>query len=183
MKIKGFTTLFGPNVHSDKPLLGMLLNLEEYAERPSNTLPGFAERLAQRLPGLIEHRCSPGHRGGFLERLAEGTYLGHVCEHVALELSENAGCSRHFGRTVSTEKPEVYLVLVAYKTPGAMRVLLEGAVALVQAVIDDRPFDIAPVIAEAKREESREALGPSTQCIVDAALARGIPVRRRKNSL
>src|SRR3954469_10681376 len=157
MKIKGFTTLFGPNVHSDKPLLGMLLDLEEYAERPSNTLPGFPARLQQRLPGLIEHRCSPGHRGGFLERLPEGTYLGHICEHVALELSEAAGFPCHFGRTVSTESPSVYLVLVAYKTECAMRVLLEGAVALVQAVIADQPFDIEAVIATAREEDSREA--------------------------
>jgi cyanophycin synthetase len=183
MKIEGFTTLFGPNVYSTKPLLGMYLDLDEYATRPSSTLPGFPERLAARLPGLIEHRCSRGYRGGFLERLAEGTYLGHICEHVALELSEAAGIPVHFGRTVSTTSPSVYLVLVAYKCEAAMRVLLEGAVTLVQAVIDDRWFDVRDVIEEARSRASAEALGPSTQCIVDAALARGIPVRRRRNSL
>jgi cyanophycin synthetase len=183
MKIQGFTTLFGPNAHTEKPLLGMFLDLEDYAERPSSTFPGFPERLYARLPGLIEHRCSPGHRGGFLERLAEGTYLGHICEHVTLELSDAAGIPVHFGRTVSTQSPSVYLVLVAYETEGAMRVLLEGSVALVQAVIDDRPFDIDALVAVARERAAHEALGPSTQCIVNAAIARGIPVRRRKGSL
>lgn len=183
MKIQGFTSLFGPNVYSDKPLLGMYFDLEDYAERPSSTFPGFPQRLAARLPGLIEHRCSPGHRGGFLARLAEGTYMGHICEHVALELSELAGVSVFFGRTVSTDEPTVYLVLVAYKTERAMRLLLEAAVGLVQAVIDDRPFDIEKVVREARELACEEALGPSTQCIVEAALARGIPVRRRQSCL
>src|SRR5688572_21639588 len=156
MKVQGFTTLFGPNVYSVKPLLGMFLDLQEYAERPSSTFPGFPERLAARLPGLIEHRCSPGHRGGFLERLSEGTYMGHICEHVALELSEAAGIGMHFGRTVSTASPSVYLVLVAYKTEGAMQRLLEGAVALVQAVIDDRPFDIETLVNEARELSCHE---------------------------
>src|SRR3954465_10885445 len=158
MKIQGFTTVFGPNAYSEKPLVGMDLDLEDYAERPSNTFPGFPERLAERLPGLIEHRCTPGHRGGFLERLRTGTYMGHICEHVALELSDGAGIPVHFGRTVSTSSPTVYLVLVTYASEEAMRSLLGGAVEFVQAVIDDRPFDLTPIITRARYAAQGEAL-------------------------
>ena len=183
MKIRGFRSLFGPNVHSDKPLIGMLLDLEDYAERPSSTFPGFPQRLAARLPGLIEHRCSRDRRGGFLERLHEGTYLGHVCEHVALEFSELAGIPVHFGRTVSTELDHVYLVLVAFENEAAMHRLLEASVAFVQAAIDDQPFDLTPLIDAARDDVTRTAMGPSTRCIVEAARARGIPTRPLKDCL
>jgi cyanophycin synthetase len=183
MTIEGFRTLLGPNIYTEKPLIGMRLNLGEYAERPSSTLPGFPERLVQRLPALIEHRCSRGYRGGFVERLHEGTYLGHIIEHVALELSEEAGIPEHFGRTVSTETEGVYLVLVAYQNEAGMRRLLEGAVDLVQSVIDDVPFDRERLVEEARQLAAATALGPSTQAIVDAALSRRIPVRQRKDCL
>jgi hypothetical protein len=72
---------------------------------PSNTLPGFNERLTAWLPGLIEHRCGVGERGGFLERLRDGTWAGHILEHVVLELQNLAGMKTGFGKTRSTGDP------------------------------------------------------------------------------
>src|SRR3954468_1726647 len=138
MKICDFKNIFGPNIYSERPLLAMRLDLEDYAERPSSTFPGFPDRLVARPPELIQPRCSRGYRGGFVERLHEGTYLGHIIEHVALELSDAAGIPVHFGRTVSAEVDGVYWVLVAYQSEEAMRRMLEGATDFVQSVIDDR---------------------------------------------
>src|SRR4051812_49075043 len=91
MRIERIRTLAGPNVYTYRPALLMRLDLEDLAERESRELPGFNERLLELLPGLHEHACGKGYRGGFVERLREGTYFGHVVEHVAIELTNAAG--------------------------------------------------------------------------------------------
>ena len=113
MKILKTLTLRGPNYWSIryKKLIVMRLDLEDLAERPSNEIPGFYEGLVGVLPSLIEHFCSPGHRGGFLERVIEGTDLGHIIEHIALELQELSGMTAGFGRTRETATPGVYKVV------------------------------------------------------------------------
>src|ERR687886_445158 len=98
MRVDKIRALAGPNVYSYHPVLVMRLELEELAEVASTEIEGFIERLLTELPGLGEHRCSRGHRGGFCERLREGTYFAHIVEHVALELSEPVGIGVGFGR-------------------------------------------------------------------------------------
>ena len=110
MRILKILTLRGPNYWSIRrhKLIVMRLDLEELAEKPSNEIPGFYEGLVETLPSLEAHFCSPGCRGGFLMRVREGTMMGHIVEHVALELQELAGMPAGFGRTRETSTPGTY---------------------------------------------------------------------------
>src|SRR3954470_17210091 len=145
MKILDIRTLAGPNVYSHNPALVMKLDLEELAGKESCDLPGFTDRLLQCLPGMTEHYCSLGRAGGFVERLREGTYFGHVVEHVALELTDKVGISVNRGKTVFAGQPGVYLVGVTYKSESGM-----VAVELVQALVAGTPYDLEPKWAEAR---------------------------------
>ena len=117
MQILEIKVLRGPNYWSVRrpKLIQMKLDLEEMEERPTNKIPGFAERLKELIPTLYEHRCSEGVAGGFFSRVEEGTWMGHVIEHIALEIMTLAGMDCGFGRTRSTgEKPGVYYVIFDY---------------------------------------------------------------------
>jgi cyanophycin synthetase len=142
---------------------------------PSNTIPGFYERLSTWLPTLVEHRCSPGVRGGFLMRLQEGTWPGHILEHVTLELQNLAGMPGGFGKARETPIRGVYKVIVRAWHEDVTRAALFAARDLVMAAIEDRPFDIPATIEHLRGLVEKHCLGPSTACIVDAATDRGIP--------
>src|ERR1039457_715404 len=86
MQIRKILSLVGPNIWANYPVLEAWVDLGHFETKPSNTLPGFVDRLTAWLPSMIEHRCSEGVRGGFFMRLRDGTWLGHVLEHVTLEL-------------------------------------------------------------------------------------------------
>jgi cyanophycin synthetase len=178
MKIEGIRTLSGPNVWLHRPVLVMLLDLEALTERESRELPGFNERLLEALPGIHEHHCAKGRPGGFVERLRDGTYFGHIVEHVALELSEAAGIPVNFGKARYAGRPGLYNVIVEYKSEAGMRYLLRAAVELIEAFIGGVQFPLAERIEEARRIVRRTELGPSTRSIVDAATARNIPWTR-----
>jgi cyanophycin synthetase len=153
----------------------MKLNLEGLTDTESRDISGFNERLISLLPGLCEHRCSRDRRGGFIERLCEGTYFAHIIEHVALELSEGAGISVGFGRARYAGTPGSYNVIVTYKSEQGMRYLLETAVELVGALVKGEEFPLKERLNEARRIVADVELGPSTRAIVDAATRRGIP--------
>src|SRR3954464_10104845 len=124
MKIQNIRTITGPNVYSHQPVLVMKLDLQDLAGKESYEMPGFIDRLLALLPGIHEHYCSLGRPGGFVERLREGTWFGHIVEHVALEVSESAGIPVNRGKTVSTDTPGTFLVAVTYKSEAGMRALL-----------------------------------------------------------
>lgn len=176
MKIESIRTLAGPNVFSYRPVLMMRLDLEELFERESCQFDSFNQRLVTLLPGLKTHHCSLGRPGGFVTRLQEGTYFGHIVEHVALELTDVAGIGAIHGKTRHDEG-RVYNVVIEYKAERAATYLLEQAVDLVQAVLENRPFDLKPVLQHAKQLVADWEPGPTTRAIMDAAEKRGIPVR------
>ncbi|HEX8709299.1 MAG TPA: cyanophycin synthetase [Pyrinomonadaceae bacterium] len=178
MRVDKIRTLAGPNIYNHKPVLVMRLDLGQLAETESSQVPGFNERLLALLPGLQEHHCSKGRPGGFIERLADGTYFGHTVEHVALELSEMAGVPVYYGKTLYADEPGYYNVVVAYKAERGMRFLLGVAVELVDALVGDEPYPLAEKLEEARRLIARTELGPSTRAIVEAARRRGIPTFR-----
>ncbi|WP_437810039.1 cyanophycin synthetase [Sorangium sp. So ce1078] len=178
MRIITIRTLQGPNVFASWPVLRMTLDLEDLAETSSAEVPHFVDRLLALLPGLAEHHCSRGKPGGFVERLREGTYWGHIIEHVALQLSEPAGIAVTYGKTVYAGAPGVYDVVVEFENEAAMRILLEAAFELVTALLEGKPFDVDAKIAEAARVAEETALGPSTRAVVKAAEKRGIPWSR-----
>lgn len=180
MKILRTQTLRGPNywsIRRDK-LIVMRLDLEELAEKPSNEIPGFYEGLIDVLPSLVEHYCSPGHRGGFFERVRTGTYMGHIIEHIALELQELAGTPVGFGRTRGTSTPGVYNVVFEYVDEQAGRYAGRAAVRLCQSIVDTGTYskeELAQDLADLRDLCNNAALGPSTETIVKEAQARNIP--------
>lgn len=170
--------LRGPNIWTYRPVLEAWVDIGELEDYPSNTIPGFYERLTEWLPTLIEHRCSPGVRGGFLARLKEGTWPGHILEHVTLELQNLAGLRGGFGKARETSKRGVYKVVVRAWQEQVTRTALNEARDLVMAAIEDRPFDVSATVAKLRSLVDRHCLGPSTACIVDAADDRDIPYIR-----
>ncbi|MFN9673018.1 MAG: cyanophycin synthetase [Microcystis sp.] len=180
MKILRTQTLRGPNywsIRRDK-LIVMRLDLEDLAEKPSNEIPGFYEGLIDVLPSLVEHYCSPGYRGGFFERVRTGTYMGHIIEHIALELQELAGTPVGFGRTRSTSTPGVYNVVFEYVEEQAGRYAGRAAVRLCQSLVDTGTYpkeELAQDLADLRDLCNNAALGPSTETIVKEAQARNIP--------
>ncbi len=180
MRILKTQTLRGPNYWSIRrqKLIVMRLDLEDVAEKPSNEIPGFYEGLEKTLPSLYEHFCSRDHRGGFLERVKEGTYLGHIIEHVALELQELAGMPVGFGRTRQTSEPGVYNVVFEYVDEQTGRYAGRAAVRLCQSIIDTGIYSSAELdqdLADLRDLRSNTALGPSTDAIIKEAEARNIP--------
>jgi cyanophycin synthetase len=178
MRIERIRTLAGPNVYTYRPALLMRLDLEVLAERESRELSGFNERLLELLPGLHEHTCGKGYPGGFVERLREGTYFGHVVEHVAIELTTPAGVPVAHGKTRYAGTPGVYNVVVEYKAETATEYLLRVAVELVEALIRGEAYPLEEKLREARSLVARYELGPSTRAIVDAASRRNIPFFR-----
>jgi cyanophycin synthetase len=177
MKIESIRTLPGPNVFSYRPVLLMRLELGDLFERESREFAGFNQRLLNLVPQLQTHHCGLGRPGGFVTRLEEGTYFGHIVEHVALELTDLAGIGANHGKTRHDEG-RVYNVVIEYKAERAATYLLERAVELVEALIEDRPFDLQPVLDHAKELTAVWEPGPTTRAIMDAAEKRGIPCRR-----
>jgi cyanophycin synthetase len=178
MEFRKVLVLRGPNYWANFPVLEAWVDLGELRDSSSDELPGFNERLMRWLPTMIEHRCSIGHRGGFFERLRRGTYQAHILEHVALELQSLAGDEVGFGRTRETAEDGVYKVALEYLEEEVGRRSLEVARDLCLAAVYDRPFDVAAAVKELRLLGEQVRLGPSTRSIVDAAIARGIPVRR-----
>jgi len=168
-------SLRGPNMWTYRPVLEAWVDIGELEDFPSNTIPGFYERLSTWLPTLIEHRCSPGVRGGFLQRLKEGTWPGHILEHVTLELQNLAGMPGGFGKARETPVRGVYKVIVRAWHEEVTRAALFTARDLVMAAIEDRPFDVPAAVDNLRRLVDDHCLGPSTACIVDAADDRDIP--------
>ncbi len=188
MRILEIKVLKGPNYWSIRrpKLIQMKLDLEELEQRPTNHIHGFRSRLEKLFPSLYEHRCSVGEPGGFFQRVDEGTWMGHVIEHIALELQTLAGMDTGFGRTRTPEgeKEGVYYVVFSYLEEDAGVYAAKAAVRIAQALVDEKEYDLAEDIQRLREIREDTRLGPSTGCIVDEAAKRGIPyIRLNKQSL
>lgn len=170
--------LRGPNIWTYRPAVEALIDIGTLEDCPSHTLPGFNERLLAWLPGLVEHHCGVGYRGGFVERLRDGTWPGHIMEHVALELQTMAGMPLGFGKARSTEQRGVYKVVIRTQQEEVGRQALYSARDLVMAAIRGETFDVTARVQEIKALIDEYALGPSTASIVAAAAQRRVPAIR-----
>ena len=172
--------LRGPNIWTYRPVIEAVIDIGELEDYPSNTLPGFVDRLKGFLPSLVEHRCSYGERGGFLRRLDEGTWPGHILEHVSLELQNLAGMPGGFGKARETSIRGVYKVVIRAWHEEVTRACLEAGRELVLAAIHDTTFDVDANVERLRDMAERKLLGPSTGCIVEEATskARRIPAIR-----
>ena len=178
MNIEGIQVLSGPNYWSLRPCIQMRLDIGELEEKPTNKLDQFYERLKKTLPSLYEHRCSVGTAGGFFERVKDGTWMGHVVEHVALELQTLAEMDTGFGRTRETQTAGVYNVVFSYVVSEVGRRAAKLSVKFCENLIDDEDPKLNDIILELKELREEYKMGPSTSSIVDEAVKRGIPFFR-----
>ncbi|TBW26791.1 cyanophycin synthetase [Gramella sp. KN1008] len=177
MRIKEITATRGPNYWSVRRhrLIIMVLDLEEMEHYPSNEIEGFNGRLKKLLPGLVEHQCSVGKYGGFFIRLEKGTWMGHVIEHIALEIQSMAGMDTSFGRTRGYGEKGVYHVVFEYTDENAGRYAARAAVEICEALINGETYDLDNDIQILKEHNKNGKLGPSTESIIKEAECRGIP--------
>jgi cyanophycin synthetase len=187
MRILDRSVYVGPSLHAHFPVIKLDLDLGELEAWPTGRLGAtFVDGLAAALPGLSEHGCSYRVPGGFLRRMREddGTWLGHVLEHVAIELQNIAGEEVTFGKTRSAGSPGVYTVVYEYAQRDEGIAAGELALRLLCSLLPAslRPADAVPEgwnWPEARDEfirfAQRRALGPSTASLVKAAESRGIP--------
>ncbi|MFN4199531.1 MAG: cyanophycin synthetase family protein, partial [Flavobacterium sp.] len=186
MKILKIQALRGPNIWSvqRKKLIQMRLDLEEMEQFPTNKIDGFRERIEAMFPTMIEHRCSEGVRGGFFMRIDRGTWMGHVIEHIALEIQTLAGMETGFGRTRETKTPGVYNVVFSYVEENVGLFAAESSVRIAEALIAGTDYDLEADIQKMREIRERVRLGPSTGSIVEEAVSRDIPwIRLGTNSL
>ena len=176
----------GANVWSYDRSIHLVVDLGSLEEFPTNTLPGFTDELLRLLPGLREHSCSRGRRGGFVERLNEGTWLGHVTEHVALALQQTVGHDIRRGKTrqVKGERGR-YNIIFGYVDEQVGLAASKLAVRLVNDLVrHDAEFDFEQELESFILRAERTAFGPSTQAIIDEAVSRDIPwIRLNQHSL
>ncbi|MGH2526849.1 MAG: cyanophycin synthetase, partial [Actinomycetota bacterium] len=175
----------GPNYWSYEPCVRLLVDLGVLEEWPSNTIEGFVDGLLEMLPGVGEHSCSLGRRGGFRERLAEGTWLGHVAEHVAIELQRESGAHVYRGKTRSAGESGRYNVIYGYWEERVGVASGELAVRIVNHLVEPEDgFDFLAELEKLILLAERRAFGPSTQAILDEAASRRIPfIRLNEQSL
>ncbi len=176
----------GPNYWSVRrhKLIVMVLDLEEMEEKPSNKIKGFSERLKAMFPSMYSHRCSEGCEGGFFMRVDEGTWMGHIIEHIALEIQTLAGMDTGFGRTRGYGEEGVYSVVFSYIEEDVGRFAAKSAVSICESLISGEEYDLEADIQQMREIREDVRLGPSTGSIIEEATRRGIPwIRLNKYSL
>lgn len=184
MEILKIRAMRGPNVWSvyRKKLIYMKLDLGKYENFPTNKIHGFEQALESLMPTLQSHRCSEDKEGGFLLRVHDGTWLGHVIEHVAIELQTLAGMECGFGRTRSTDVTGVYHIVFDYIIENAGIYAAEAACRLVEKLVAGDKYDIEVDIKVLQRIYSREQYGPTSMSLIQEAEKRDIPYTRLNNN-
>ena len=176
MYIEDIRAFLGRNIYTRNPCILMRLNLQNWAGISTDKVPGFTETLLHVIPELKEHYCSPGRPGGFVERMEEGTFFGHVIEHTAIELQRRAGYSINFGKTRGTEDPEIYEVVFGCEVKEVGAAAGTMAVELVKSILEDKDYPLEEKLQELNGIAERYDYGPSTKAVIKAAYRKGIPV-------
>jgi len=185
MEIREIQAIEGANAFSHRPIIRAVVDLQEWTERFSHELGDFRFRLVEKLPTLADHYCSRGKLGGFIERLQEGTLIGHVIEHVTIDLLTQAGQTIKYGKTMAIiEEPGVYEIIFNYEAKEGAVEAFRQAFNLVNTLLNQGEFDVSQAVNHIKDVMAEYELGSSTKVIVDACQERGIPVHRlNENSL
>ena len=186
MDIRSINAMRGPNYWSVRrhKLIVMVLDLQEMEAYPSNKIEGFSDRLKAMFPSMYSHRCSEGCEGGFFMRVDEGTWMGHIIEHIALEIQTLAGMDTGFGRTRGYGEEGVYSVVFSFIEESVGRYAAKMAVDICEALIKGEAYDMTDDIQKMRELREDDRLGPSTGSIIEEAQARGIPwIRLNKYSL
>ena len=175
LRILRVNFLRGPNMWTYRSVLEVWLDLGELEQFPTNTLPGFTDRLLAILPGVADHHCGVGEKGGFLQRLQGGTWMGHVLEHVVIEVLDQAGMPTAFGQTRETSTSGVYRMVFRARDEQVARQALSVGHDIVRAALQGRPFELKPALDALREKIDQVYLGPSTAHIVACATDREIP--------
>ncbi|HVA85224.1 MAG TPA: hypothetical protein VNF73_02775, partial [Candidatus Saccharimonadales bacterium] len=188
LRILETRVLRGPNYWAREPVVRLLVDLGTLEAFPSSTIPGFVDRLVELMPTLEDHACSVGRRGGFVMRLREGTWAGHVAEHIALELQNLAGTEVRHGKTRSAGATGRYNVIYEFREEQVGLEAGRMAVDLVNHLVapedPTHAFDLSDALERLIRLAERLAFGPSTQALIDEAVSRDIPyIRLDRHSL
>jgi len=195
MKFLEKRSYVGPNLYANFPVIRFELDIGVLEENPSAEIDGFVDRLVAAIPSLYEHGCSYGSNGGFLKRMREdrGTWMGHIFEHVAIELQNLVGSSVTFGKTRGTGEIGIYNVVYEYEDEWVGNRAGELALKLLHSLLpkelcdgahQDVDFDFQESLDRFILRTERRALGPSTGSLVKAAEKRGIPwIRLNEYSL
>jgi cyanophycin synthetase len=185
LKIVETRVFRGPNYWSYEPAIKLIVDLGVLEEFPSNTIPGFVDGLLDLVPEVAHHSCGTGRPGGFEKRLREGTWLGHVAEHVALQLQREAGTEVGRGKTRSTGEPGRYHVVYSFGEESVGVAAGRLSIRVVNHLVTQDPeFDFRTEFEKLVLLAERAAFGPSTQAILDEAALRDIPyIRLNEQSL
>ena len=185
MKLEETRVYRGPSPYGYRPVIRLTLDLEELEAFPSDKIPGFVDRLLADVPTLEEHGCSYGERGGFIKRLREGTWFGHIAEHVAIELQCLAGTPVTYGKTRSAGRDGLYHVIYSFEEEQVGKRAGDLALRYLRSILpEDFAAKLAPSVdyraelEELVRLAERVALGPSTRSLVEEAKRRDIPTLR-----
>ncbi len=168
----------GANYFSWGPVVVFSLDLGEFDEVFTNTIPNFSQTLMRLLPSMHEHHCSPGRPGGFFERLQDGTLLGHVAEHVIIELQTMAGMDVGFGKTRLSPTPGVYNVVFRFFNEAAGFFAGKAGINLINALLEGKSFDIPEVVKTLSEIWQKTQLHPVLNAVAEEADYRRIPVFR-----
>ncbi|MGD0711567.1 MAG: cyanophycin synthetase [Bacteroidales bacterium] len=175
LKVDKIQVMHGANYFSAGPIVLIRLNLGEYNEVFTNKIAGFPEKLQTAIPTLYQHHCSVGKEGGFLLRVNEGTLLGHVLEHVAIELQTLAGMDVGYGKTRGTMEEGVYNIIFRYFDEVAGVYAGKAGVNFINSLLLNTDFNIKEVVDNLIDIREKRLFGPSTQAIVNEADKRKIP--------
>lgn len=175
IQVPRITFLRGPNMWTYTPVLEAWLDLGVLEEWPSHRQPGFIDRLLSVLPQVAAHHCSPGVPYGFEQRLRDGTWMGHVLEHVIIELLELSGLEAGFGQTRETTRAGTYRMVFRVPDETVGRTAFDAGLKLMHAVINQQAFELEPELAKIRKAIDEFYLGPSTAHIVASAKKRKIP--------
>ncbi len=183
MEIRYIRALRGPNIWARFPVLEALVDLQEFKDTGTDSIPGFNERVMGWLPTMIEHRCGPGVHGGFFKRMRQGTWLGHVLEHVTLELQALSYKDAGYGKARETPEEGVYRVAFRYRDEQHGRACMETGFQLIMAAAYDLPFDIDTEVAKLKELAIAACLPEVVYHLQSLAKDRGIPTLRLNRSV
>ena len=181
LEVSRIRALRGPNYWRLAPVIACDVRLGTLEKVTSADIPGFTDKLTTAIPTLITHECTRGKRGGFIERLKEGTHLPHILEHLALELQALIGNDVAFGRVVPSGDEGVWWCIVEYQEEQVGLRAMKDAVRIARWCISGEDFDMKEITDDLLSLFESSRLGPSTGAIVEEARRRGIPVRRLNN--
>lgn len=178
MEILDYCVYKGRNIYSHRPAIKIIVDIGAFSETPTKDIQGFNEHLLHCFPGLKVHTCGLGYPGGFLERLQDGTYLGHVLEHCILDLENSLGFDVKYGKTRLHKEPSTYYLVFEYVNEVCALECSKVAVFILNCFLSGEAVDITEFLEYLKKIKLDTELGPSTAAIVQEAHYRGIPVTR-----